>query len=72
MSVRTRVTQANVCVVAESFMHVHLGIDGTGLENLDIHYTVIDEWVRFSLPPPSCLLNPSKSIFRPSTRSSQH
>lgn len=28
----------------ESFMHVHLGIDGTGLENLDIHYTVIDEW----------------------------
>ena len=28
----------------DSFMHLHVGIDGTGLEGLDIHYTVINEW----------------------------
>lgn len=28
----------------DSFMHLHLGIDGKGVENLDIHYTVINEW----------------------------
>jgi phytoene dehydrogenase-like protein len=32
----------------DSFMHLHLGIDGAGLDQLerplDIHYTVINEW----------------------------
>jgi len=28
----------------ESFMHLHLGIDGKDLSGLDIHYTVINEW----------------------------
>ena len=28
----------------DSFMHLHVGIDGKGLEGLDIHYTVINEW----------------------------
>ena len=27
-----------------SFMHLHLGIDATGLDNLDIHYSVIEDW----------------------------
>ena len=28
----------------DSFMHLHIGIDGKGLEGLDIHYTVINDW----------------------------
>lgn len=28
----------------ESFMHLHLGVDATGLPPLDIHYTVINDW----------------------------
>lgn len=28
----------------ESFMHLHLGIDGADLSGLDIHYTVINDW----------------------------
>ncbi|CAN0261220.1 unnamed protein product [Pylaiella littoralis] len=27
-----------------SFMHLHLGIDGEGLEGLDIHYSVVESW----------------------------
>ena len=28
----------------ESFMHLHLGIDATGLENLECHYIVVNDW----------------------------
>eukprot|EP00752_Nemacystus_decipiens_P003592 g3311.t1 len=27
-----------------SFMHLHLGIDGKGLDDLDIHYSVVESW----------------------------
>lgn len=27
-----------------SFMHLHLGIDGKGLDDLDIHYSVSTVW----------------------------
>nr|ATQ36022.1 prolycopene isomerase-like1 [Sargassum integerrimum] len=27
-----------------SFMHLHLGIDARGLDDLDIHYSVVDSW----------------------------
>ncbi|CAM9776710.1 unnamed protein product [Scytosiphon promiscuus] len=27
-----------------SFMHLHLGIDGNGLDDLDIHYSVVESW----------------------------
>lgn len=28
-----------------SFMHLHLGIDGKGLDDLDIHYSVRRKWI---------------------------
>jgi len=28
----------------DSFMHLHLGIDGTGLDLKEIHYTIINSW----------------------------
>ena len=28
----------------ESFMHLHLGIDATGLEDLECHYIVVNDW----------------------------
>ncbi|MGD1902081.1 MAG: phytoene desaturase family protein [Geitlerinemataceae cyanobacterium] len=30
----------------ESFMHLHLGIDATGLEDLQCHYIFVDDWER--------------------------
>ncbi|CAM9944600.1 unnamed protein product, partial [Hapterophycus canaliculatus] len=27
-----------------SFMHLHLGIDSKGLDDLDIHYSVVESW----------------------------
>lgn len=30
----------------ESFLHLHLGIDAAGLEGLNCHYAVVDDWSR--------------------------
>lgn len=29
-----------------SFLHLHLGLDAKGLEGLNCHYAVVDDWSR--------------------------
>ena len=40
------VKQRQATPECDSFMHLHLGIDATGLENLACHYIVVNDWGR--------------------------
>ncbi|MEL6495216.1 MAG: NAD(P)/FAD-dependent oxidoreductase [Cyanobacteria bacterium J06623_7] len=50
----------------ESFMHLHLGIDGTGLEDLECHYIVVNDWDRGITAPQNVVVMSIPSVLDPS------
>ena len=48
-----------------SFMHLHLGIDGTGLEDLCGHYIVVNDWEVGVTAPQNVVLISIPSVFDP-------
>lgn len=51
----------------ESFMHLHLGIDATGLpDDLEIHHIVVDDWDKGVAAPQNVVLVSIPSVLDPS------
>ena len=50
----------------ESFMHLHLGFDATGLEDLECHYTVVNDWERGVTAPQNVVVMSIPSVLDPS------
>ena len=50
----------------ESFMHLHLGIDATGLENLECHYIVVNDWNKGVTAPQNVVVMSIPSVLDPS------
>lgn len=50
----------------DSFMHLHLGIDGTGLQNLACHYIVVNDWSQGIDAPQNLILISIPSVLDPS------
>ncbi len=46
----------------ESFMHLHLGIDATGLEDLECHYIVVNDWDRGVTAPQNVVVMSIPSV----------
>jgi carotene isomerase len=49
----------------ESFMHLHLGIDGAGLENLQCHYIVVNDWSKGVTAPQNVVVMSIPSVLDP-------
>ena len=49
----------------ESFMHLHLGIDATGLEDLNCHYIVVNDWDKGITAPQNLILISIPSVLDP-------
>jgi phytoene dehydrogenase-like protein len=49
----------------ESFMHLHLGIDGAGLENLQCHYIVVNDWEKGVTAPQNVVVMSIPSVLDP-------
>ncbi|HEY9764249.1 MAG TPA: NAD(P)/FAD-dependent oxidoreductase [Trichocoleus sp.] len=61
------VEQRQATPECESFMHLHLGIDGTGLPpNLACHYIVVNDWSRGVTAPQNVVLISIPSLLDPS------
>ncbi|MEO1669577.1 MAG: NAD(P)/FAD-dependent oxidoreductase, partial [Cyanobacteria bacterium J06631_2] len=50
----------------ESFMHLHLGIDATGLEDLECHYIVVNDWELGITAPQNVIVMSIPSVLDPS------
>jgi phytoene dehydrogenase-like protein len=50
----------------ESFMHLHLGIDATGLEDLQCHYIVVNDWEQGITAPQNVIVMSIPSVLDPS------
>ncbi|MBE9046695.1 NAD(P)/FAD-dependent oxidoreductase [Pleurocapsales cyanobacterium LEGE 10410] len=50
----------------ESFMHLHLGIDATGLEDLECHYIVVNDWDKGVTAPQNVVVMSIPSVLDPS------
>ena len=50
----------------ESFMHLHLGIDATGLEDLECHYIVVNDWDKGITAPQNVIVMSIPSVLDPS------
>ena len=50
----------------ESFMHLHLGIDATGLDPLNCHYIVVNDWEKGITAPQNLVLISIPSVLDPS------
>ena len=50
----------------ESFMHLHLGIDATGLSDLECHYIVVNDWERGVTAPQNVVVMSIPSVLDPS------
>jgi phytoene dehydrogenase-like protein len=50
----------------ESFMHLHLGIDATGLEDLECHYIVVNDWDLGITAPQNVIVMSIPSVLDPS------
>jgi carotene isomerase len=50
----------------ESFMHLHLGIDATGLEDLQCHYIVVNDWEQGITAPQNVIVISIPSVLDPS------
>ena len=50
----------------ESFMHLHLGIDATGLEDLECHYIVVNDWEKGITAPQNVVVMSIPSVLDPS------
>ncbi len=50
----------------DSFMHLHLGIDATGLEDLECHYIVVNDWERGVTTPQNVVVMSIPSVLDPS------
>ncbi|MEN9871113.1 MAG: hypothetical protein RLZZ171_2101 [Cyanobacteriota bacterium] len=50
----------------ESFMHLHLGIDATGLEDLACHYIVVNDWDLGITAPQNVIVMSIPSVLDPS------
>ena len=49
----------------ESFMHLHLGIDATGLEDLECHYIVVNDWNKGITAPQNVVVMSIPSVLDP-------
>jgi phytoene dehydrogenase-like protein len=49
----------------ESFMHLHLGIDATGLEDLQCHYIVVNDWDKGITAPQNVIVISIPSVLNP-------
>lgn len=50
----------------ESFMHLHLGIDASGLEELECHYIVVNDWEQGVTAPQNVVVMSIPSVLDPS------
>lgn len=50
----------------ESFMHLHLGIDATGLDDLECHYIVVNDWELGITAPQNVVVMSIPSVLDPS------
>ncbi|MEM8722276.1 MAG: NAD(P)/FAD-dependent oxidoreductase [Cyanobacteria bacterium P01_G01_bin.39] len=50
----------------ESFMHLHLGIDATGLDDLECHYIVVNDWSQGVTAPQNVVVMSIPSVLDPS------
>ena len=50
----------------DSFMHLHVGIDATGLDNLACHYIVVNDWDKGIDAPQNLILISIPSVLDPS------
>ncbi len=50
----------------DSFMHLHLGIDATGLEDLQCHYIVVNDWDKGVTAPQNVVVISIPSLLDPS------
>ncbi len=50
----------------ESFMHLHLGIDATGLSDLECHYIVVNDWEQGVTAPQNVVVMSIPSVLDPS------
>ena len=50
----------------DSFMHLHLGIDATGLEDLECHYIVVNDWDLGVTTPQNVVVMSIPSVLDPS------
>ena len=50
----------------ESFMHLHLGIDAMGLEKLECHYIVVNDWDKGVTAPQNVVVISIPSVLDPS------
>ena len=50
----------------ESFMHLHLGIDATGLSDLECHYIVVNDWNKGITAPQNVIVMSIPSVLDPS------
>ncbi|MEL6439922.1 MAG: NAD(P)/FAD-dependent oxidoreductase [Cyanobacteria bacterium J06621_8] len=50
----------------ESFMHLHLGIDATGLDDLECHYIVVNDWEKGVTAPQNIVVMSIPSVLDPS------
>ena len=46
----------------DSFMHLHLGIDATGLEDLECHYIVVNDWQKGVTAPQNVIVMSIPSV----------
>ncbi|WP_036481718.1 NAD(P)/FAD-dependent oxidoreductase [Myxosarcina sp. GI1] len=61
------VTERQAIPECESFMHLHLGIDGTGLpKNLQCHYIVVNDWEQGVTAPQNVVVASIPSVLDPS------
>ncbi len=49
----------------DSFMHLHLGIDAEGLENLQCHYIVVNDWEKGVTAPQNVVVMSIPSVLDP-------
>jgi phytoene dehydrogenase-like protein len=50
----------------DSFMHLHLGIDATGLKDLQCHYIVVNDWEQGITAPQNVIVMSIPSVLDPS------
>jgi phytoene dehydrogenase-like protein len=66
------VNQAKLTPKTESFMHLHLGIDATGLpKDLECHHLIVNNWEDISAPQNVCIIS-IPTVFDPSLAPSGH
>ncbi|NEP19193.1 MAG: NAD(P)/FAD-dependent oxidoreductase [Leptolyngbya sp. SIO4C1] len=60
-----RLAQREKLPECESFMHLHLGIDAAGLDDLHCHYIVVNDWAQGITAPQNLVLISIPSVLDP-------